>query len=190
MNKIKKVLSMIVAVFVVSASAYAVEVSVGASLGGGLSFLRGEDTAYLDSLYTPLYGEKLAGNFALTTDVMVEFMPFLALETGLGFDIVDSISYQGAEIANGAQANFQKFLHLNIPIMLRGQYEYSLGVKYVSIGIKANLPMTSMDYAFTSRGNNEEGTPIYDDTTILSASPFYLDIAFAVGQEFRLGDAN
>ncbi len=175
----KKFLCMMIAIFMLSTSVYAIEVSAGASLGAGLSFLMGGDVETLDNMYEPLFGNKSGCNFGITVDVMIEFLPFLALETGLALDFFDNVGYQGAEIANGSQFNFQKFLHLNIPLMLRAQYD--LGVTYASIGLKMAFPTASSSYAFSTRGNNNtDDNSIYQAVDILKAAPFYLDIAFAI----------
>jgi len=138
MMKIKKLLLVFVTLFAFSASSYAVEVSLGYSVGGGLSFSeKREDVA-----------NEVEWNFRNSIDVMFEFIPYLALETGLEIKFLETIGVS----------------KWSIPLMLRGQYEYNLGVTYASAGVKFALLNAYTD--------------------------FTMDASFAIGQEFRLGDAN
>jgi len=179
----KKVIFVMIAMFAISTAIYAVEVSVGASIGLGPTFLRGEDAKTLDEMYRKAYGEPMGVHFYPQFDVMIEFLPYLALETGLGSKVISAVSYQETGNPNSEQANFQKFLNINVPLMLRGQYEYSLGVSYISVGVRLGFDVLGFDYHFSSDLDGSQ-------ETILEGSPFNMDIAFAVGQEFRLGDAN
>ncbi len=183
----KKIIAVMIAMFTIGTSVYALEVSVGASVGLGPSFLRGEDAKTFDKMYSTVYGKPMGVNFYPQLDVMVEFLPFLALETGLGSKIISTVSYQDTNNPDSVQANFQKFLNFNIPIMIRGQYEYSLGVTYASVGVRLGFNLIGSDYHFLS--GLPEGSST-EEASLFKSSPFNMDIAFAVGQEFRLGDAN
>ena len=140
MKRTKKLLFVLIALFAISSASYAFEFSLGYSIGGGLSFLEKEENVENKELW----------GFRNSIDLMFEFIPYLALETGLEIKFIES-----------SDSSVSKW---SVPLMLRGQYEYNLGVTYASAGVKFALLNAYTD--------------------------FTMDASFAVGQEFRLGKAN
>ena len=169
----KKTLLLTVLILSITSMAYSYEISVGGSFGAGLPILRGDNVELPDDI------SKLATKTKV--DVMIEFMPFLALETGLGFK-TSSLTQEfdeGGQTLKSVTGRKEIF----IPIMARGQYEYNLGVSYISAGVNLGFPV---DHYSTGYLNDEE---IDKDRDSDSAS-FTMDIAFAVGTEFRIAKSH
>ena len=181
MNKIKNLLCVMIAIFAFSASSYAVEVSVGGSLGGGIPVMRGDFRDTITETAEKISGRDKPSSYliASTIDVMIEILPYLAIETGLGYD-EGGIWYLEKNNATHSRVIFNNS-KLYIPLMLRAQYEYKLGVTYASVGVK---------FAFPEGDDFLSITEPLDDNYGMLNSDFAMDVAFAIGQEFRLGDAN
>ena len=167
----KKTLLLTVLILSITSMAYSYEISVGGSFGAGLPILRGDNVELPDDI------SKLATKTKV--DVMIEFMPFLALETGLGFKTSTfSIPTNDKEGFNYSRKE------IFIPVMARGQYEYDLGVSYISAGVNLGFPV-SKNYAYeTLDGEDTEGRGG------AASSSFTMDIAIALGTEFRLGTSH
>ena len=180
--RLDKLFCVMIALLTINTAAYAIEVSVGASFGAGMPIFRG--TNYKDTIdgIKHQFPDAKKTTFTLIPqiDVMIEFIPFLALETGLGFKY-STLKY--VETLDRAEIDVSYTRSkIYIPIMLRGQFEYSLGVTYISAGIKLGFPVSDYDVTALKDLN-------YSDQTFehsIDASPFTLDIAFALGQEFRI----
>ena len=168
----KKTLLLTVLILSITSMAYSYEISVGGSFGAGLPILRGDLELADDT-------SKLATKTKV--DVMIEFMPFLALETGLGFKTSTfSTPIDGVATAESIMSRKEIF----IPVMARGQYEYDLGVSYISAGVNLGFPV-SKDYTYaTLDGETVEGRGGVE------SSSFTMDVAFALGTEFRLGTSH
>lgn len=166
----KKLLCVMIVLFSVSAVSHAIEVSVGGSLGGGIAFLRGDNA---DTM--PDSDEAFA--MQIQANVMLQFMPFLALETGVGYG-GSEINYSTSTLGINTKITLAR-AQVYIPLLVRGQYEYDLGVTYASAGVKLNIPIME-DFWKVKVGDATA-------TTLLGKAPFIVDIAFAVGQEFKLG---
>ena len=106
-------------------------------------------------------------------------MPFLALETGLGFKTSTlSVPYGGK-----VEKHYSR-KEVFIPVMARGQYEYDLGVSYISAGVNLGFPVAKNYFYGTVDGEEVDG-----DGGVES-SGFAMDVALALGTEFRLGTAH
>ena len=189
--KLNKLLCIIIALIVVNTSAYALDISLGGSFGAGGPIFRGLD--YKKSMGNVDLLKETFPNFKKTTfaivpqvDLMLEFIPFLALETGLGFKYSTlnySDSIQAGDIKAGGKIATRS--EIFIPVMLRSQFEYKLGVTYISTGLKIGIPVS--DYLL-----QENEYPSFNKKKIIiaKASVFTLDIAFAVGQEFKIANSH
>ena len=195
MKKMILVLSMML----IASSVYAIEYSVGLTAPGfGVGILQG-DTAkqYTDFLESGAMGTEVKKVFspsfapAVQLDFMVELLPFLAIETGLGWTY-SSIIYESEEIGGYMyQANIVRN-ELTIPIMIRGQYEADKFVGYASVGVKLGIPL-SKHYMYgkilkdgkeidETKKPREDADPTYSDMA--------MDIAFALGGEYRITGAH
>ena len=194
MKKIKKLMFVFVfvALFAFSAVSYGVEVSVGFSVGAGLPIFRGEYVVdYLKGIDDVLSTiEEDSRNTSRVTldnrvDVMVTFLPYLALETGVGYKFsyyrTSGVGSQGL-IMRTAIAEISRS-GIYIPLMLRGQYEYKIGVTYLSAGVKVGF--SGMNYHTLKEYSGILGLDNLSQGTIKS-SPISLDVAFSLGQEFKV----
>ncbi len=177
----KKILLAILTIFIISMSSYAIEYSLGASVGVSPAYLRGSDELYYSSVAEILSGDNDPYRFGYVPSVnfMIEPLAFLAIETGVAWETI-FISYSGM-----SNISFNKS-QISIPISLRGQYEYKLGVTYASVGLKFGIPLSQYFLDDSSRYSS-----IFSESSIsIENSSFSMDVIFAIGQEFRLGDAN
>ena len=187
MKRIKNLLCVMMAMFALGTTAQAVEISVGASSGFGVPFFRGKDAkGFVSALETMSGTDKPLVSIAIPAriDLMVEILPFLALETGIGYDNV-GMMYATTFGFLGESTFVINKSQIYIPVMLRGQYEYEMGLTYASVGVKLGIPLGDeylggFEGLFASTG----------DVLSLKTSKFSMDVSFAIGQEFRLGDAN
>ena len=188
MKKIKKLLFVFVAMFTFSTVSYALETSIGIFWGGGSSVNRGEAVDEFSSIMEAL-GLNTGGGGGLVPqiNVMLEFTPFLALETGVEVNIGLGEIYS-TDPKNSLFPFLSKDhigfgrIGLGVPIMVRGQYEWSRVLVYGSVGPKI-FGIVSGDYVTA----NEEFKYILE---MVEERYFSIDMAFALGVEFRLGDAN
>ena len=199
--RFSKILLIIVFLFSVSTTVYAVEISVGGSAGGGLPIVRGQDYAdrfagFMDLGYKY---KRCRAPIAIVSqfDVMFQFIPYLALETGLGFKYsTEQLAFHNGPGTDpgGSDNNYYIWQRsqVHIPIMLRGQYEYELLnyqlVTYFSAGAKFGVPVFQ-DYileGYTDSVWNENNQV----KNSYKSSNFALDVAFALGQEFKIGTSH
>ncbi len=186
--RLRKILCTIITLFVISTASYAIEVSIGTSLGAGFPIFRGATyNAYSTSINT-LYpnAEKLGYSLNMPTiDVMVEILPAFAIETGLGYRYS---TWQNSYTNLGVNTidSFTRS-ELYIPIMLRGQSKYGIGMTYVSAGIKMGFPLSS-SYAVKKTYSSDEQFLV--GVIDAAAAKFVLDASFAVGQEFKLAEVH
>ncbi len=189
----KRIVSVLILVAIAVTPVLAIDISVGASLGLGLPFLRGSDyeeaqktlDAFVDAGGS-LDESKLA--FAPQIDAVISMIPFLSLETGVGFlssKETQSVSVMGATV----DTEFMRS-EIVIPTMIRCSYEYPMqlgmataGVTYLSVGTKLGIPLGSY---MTSKAD----LPAVGIDQEIDAAPVVLDLAVAVGQEFKLGEKN
>jgi len=170
-----------------AAKAHAIEISIGASSGFERSIFRGSDANVFGNL------NDLDHQSDIQFDVMVEILPFLALETGIGYSHTKITDYDvdmsfhpdfpfgGGMDIDINEGNIVFFKHgFTIPIMLRGQYEFSRVLIYGSVGPKLFIPIS--DYVYKVSSDFPAG--------FFKNSNFVLDLGFALGVEFRVGDAN
>lgn len=168
--------------------AEAQEVSFGFS-GPGLGFnvLRGDYAEAIEDAADLNDADKIAFSFApaFQVNLMFEFAPSFALETGIGFGY-SAVSYT-APNSSLLEDGIEIYLKagVSIPIMLRLQHESKRSVIYLSVGPKFIIPFLN-DYAFRYLNLSA----LTDGTTILKNNDFGLDIGFAIGGEIRLLDAN
>ena len=195
--KLKNILCIITSLLTINTVAHAVEISVGGSLAFGLPIVRGEDyeerfKGFMDLGYK--YKRcRLPFTLAPQFDIMFQFMPYLALETGLGFKYsTEQVAFHngpGSSDVGGSDNNFYiwRKSQIYIPIMLRGQYEYKIGITYFSAGVKLGIPMADyISEGYTDSVWNEVNQVKND----YKSAPFALDIALALGQEFKLATSH
>ncbi len=195
--KLNKLLCVMIALLAINTSLYAVEISVGASFGAGMPIFHGTDATDMVKSINEVVKEnpdvmkKITFNLVPQVNVMFEFIPFLALETGVGFKYSTFNYTQKFGDMDTISATTRSEIY--IPVMLRGQFEYRLGVTYLSAGVKLGIPISAYqtqsgkDYNYDT-GNIEEIKG--DDAIMIKAAPFTLDIAFALGQEFRIATSH
>ena len=177
MKKIMKLLFVFVALFAFSTVSYGVEFSLGGSFGGSIPFFRGSDSKDFTSILEATSGDRKPdrGGFHYQADLMLEFNPYFAIETGLGYTM-SSINYNDERLITVDNQN------LYIPLMLRGQYEWTRNTFYASVGVKLGFPM-----------GREYLSGIYIQpilTPSIEKSTFSMDASFAIGSELRIGKAN
>ena len=183
-KRIKNLLCVMIVMFAFSASSYAVEYSLGFSTGGGLPIFRGEDFGDydkgIDDLISSLDDDPLKRKITIDTslDVMVAFLPYLALETGVGFKNSIYLRSGVGMLATSVNSTFSRN-EVYVPIMVRGQYEYKIGVTYLSAGVKLGFGLADYEtYTVSILGIGQQGT--------IKSSPISLDVAFSLGQEFKV----
>ncbi len=206
----KKLVAVLAAMFVVSTAAYALDLSVGVSGGAGIPFLRGdfademdkgmEESNKMDGI--SVKDSALSWNAQL--DVLLTFMPFLALETGVGFSSSSktyTTTYSDSSDKSETEMEFKfQRMQVYIPIMARGQYEYEVGglgmLSYLSAGVKLGIPVADF-YTMEYTKYIENGVDLLKDftddqkkVTMAEAAGFTMDISFAIGQEFKLADVH
>ena len=186
MKRVKNLLCVMIAMFVFSASSYAVEYSLGFSVGGGSPIFRGEDdfSKTIDDVISGLDGDpfKMEGTFDASMDVMVSFLPYLALETGIGYKYSSYMRMgSGTGLLATTLTGSISRSELYIPIMVRGQYEYKIGVTYLSAGIKMGFGLSDNYLTITETIGFLGGIQ-----STIESSPISLDIAFSFGQEFKV----
>ena len=190
--KLNKLLCVMIALLAINASAYAVEVSLGFSTGGGLPIMRGKDfadyTKNIDDVISDFGGNttKMTLAFDSSIDVMVGFLPYLALETGLGFknSLYGVFGTASQGLVKTTIDSISSRREIYIPVMLRGQYEYKIGVTYASVGVKLGFGLSdvyntqTISVSIIGVGDAWKGT--------IKTSPVSLDVAFSLGQEFKV----
>ncbi len=188
MKKVFLALAVVFTLVTTSVNAYAVEVSLGTSFQPlGFNFLRGSDArSFINDMKSDGLESTLDLLFESRIDVMIEILPYLALETGIGqrlsMNFYDgTIPIVEGVLEAGARTTIQR-LEFTVPIMIRGQYEFERQLLYASVGVKLGIPMTN-SYVTTSM-------PLFDIEEDLLDSKFSMDVSFALGLEGRLGDAN
>ena len=184
MKKMILVLSMML----ISANAYAFGLSMGLSAPGfGLSFLRGDHAERMvKNLEDSGMKEKSAFSFApaVQLDLMIELLPFFAIETGIGWTI-SSIIYEYETASVKEELTIERN-ELTIPIMLRLQHQIGSLLGYAAVGVKIGMPQSEI-YMYKkvfeddrlSRSENYE-----------YSSEITLDVAFAVGFELNILDSH
>ena len=193
MKKIFLVLSMMF----ISVNIYGVETSIGLSTPGfGLGFLRGSDAKrIIDNLeespatgvsgYEKVFGLSLSP--AVQLNVMVEFLPFIAIETGVGWR-TSSIIYKHEQNYIRTDVTFTRN-EIIVPIMLRFQHEFERFVIYGSAGVLLGIPL-SKTYEFRHVFLSDNISEAFSNTNDYNSSPFNMDVSFALGGEFRVASAH
>ncbi len=196
--KLNKILCVIIALFAINRAVHAVEISVGGSLAGGFPIVRGKDYSDRFKGFMELgYKYKrcrMPFTLAPQFDVMFQFIPYLALETGLGFKYsTEQLAFHngpGSSKPGGSDNNFYiwKRSQVYIPIMLRGQYEYKIGATYFSAGVKLGFPVVE-DYI--SEGHTDSvWNEVNQVKSNYKSALFVLDIALSLGQEFKIATSH
>lgn len=195
-----KKIFLVLSIMLISTSIYAIEVSVGFSAPGiGLGILRGDGVLNAANLATERSGssegmeQKLTISFApaFQTGIMIEVLPFLALETGIGYTM-STVMYEneyittvnGATVDASAQLLFTK-TEITIPFMFRLQHEFRRFVMYGAVGVKLGIPV--------SKGYLSEQTLIDGVLNVYfpeDASSVSMDISFSLGGEFRIASSH
>ncbi len=191
----KKKISVLVLFIVMVSASFAVDFSIGTSFGIGFPNLRGSDyEKTIDEM--DIAEAKDPGldfddeeiSLSPRIDVLMEFTPYLALETGLGFKYSQEY-YDAVSAAGKIKFKFNR-TELYIPIMLRGQIPYAInagfltgGLTFLSAGVKLGTGFG--DYYEAEVVSLTE--PRYENN---KAAPFIMDIALSLGQEFKLGSSH
>ena len=193
MKKIFLVLSMMF----ISVNIYGVETSIGLSSPGfGLGFLRGSDAKKIigDLKKSPSSGisgfEKVLGlslSPAVQLNLMIEFLPFIAIETGVGWR-TSTIAYKQEASDTRIELTFRRN-EIIVPIMLRFQHEFKRIVVYGSAGVLLGIPL-SQTYEFRHVFLSDKLSNPFSNTNDYNASTFNMDVSFALGGEVRVGRAN
>ena len=190
MKKIKKLMFVFVAMFTFSTVSYALETSIGLSWGIGGTVNRGEASDDFNAIMEGLGLNSSGLPLVLVpqVNVMLEFTPFLALETGVEVNFSVAYTYATDSDENTLfpflsrkTIGFHRYA-VGVPIMVRGQYEWSRVLVYGSVGPKI-FGIVSGNYA-TGDEEFKDYLDMFEDRY------FSIDMAFALGVEFRLGDAN
>jgi len=197
-------LSMAFAFVTTHASLYAVEVSIGVSAPGiGVSIMRGDGVDKIlnaaNAASAVLGGDDLQKivpvSFApaFQIDVMIEFLPNIALETGIGYSISTAMYQEKfdanvdgtvTELGSKLQVMFKQ-AEIVIPVMLRGQYEFERFLMYGAVGAKLGIPV-SKGYLLSQTLTDDDLKVDFSE----NASTVNLDIAFALGGEYRIANAH
>lgn len=162
---------------------YSFEISIGSSLLGiGFGVFRGEYAKIIENEAknrdTKLNTSSISFMPIIQVDVMFELLPFLALETGIGF----GVSSYSAEVKerNTPEYVFTRS-EFRIPIMIRGQFELERLVFYGAFGTKLGIQLSENYTTVKNETANSKNI-----TEIKNARGFTVDVAFAVGGEFRV----
>ncbi len=193
---VKKILCVIATMFAISTSVYAIELSVGASVGLGAPLFKDLDTD-LDTGLTsiPTLDEKSKLYYKFQLDVLIEFNPFFALETGFGFSgATMTQSYTSSSTTYESEYKYTP-QQVYLPVMARGQIGYNgiadlYMVTYGAAGAKVGLPVGNLStYKIKSTVSSGDTATTYDGKAE-NNSFMVLDVAIAVGQEVRLGNSH
>ncbi len=181
----KKMLMVVVVLCMVSAM-FAVDFSIGGKVGLGVPVLRGADAeAYVDAIPTDADKQDIAFTFGI--DALLEFTPFFALETGLGFIATGSTYTIGEALTASYFYQSAARGELYIPVLVRVQTEYDMGsiggVTYFAAGAQIGINVINDDNGYMSMSFGKD----YTETKLTDASPINVDIPVAIGQEFRFG---
>ena len=167
---------------------HAFEFSIGISSPGfGLGFLRGSDADnIIDTLETAGFERDFGLSLFPLAQVNLAFMfetpagGSVGLETGIGYGM-STVKYKG-DISGAQVSVLAKREGLIIPILYRGQYEFSRGTIYALTGPTFVIPMTSR-YASVET----DSADVLVGTGISSLETrFSVDLGIAIGGEFRI----
>ncbi len=187
----KKIVCIAILVTIALTGVFAIDLSVGGSMGLGLSFLGGDDYDEYDEAYKTLESAGLTVDesrlaFSPQFDVLVAFTPRFSLETGIALlhsKESREFNYMG-EILNMEATRTQ----LTVPALLRTSFEYpvslgkiSAGITYFSAGVKMGIPIDTY-----MKQRIKTSSPPIDAKPEIDSAPFVLDFAIAIGQEFRI----
>ncbi len=196
-----KLLLLCLIIVVIPKTLYTIDLSIGFSFGAGAPVMYGEDFDSYKKYYENNYQYlKLYGYTLLIPqiDLMLECSPFFAIELGLGYKLStykvkyeihdDADEYSSAYSYDYIISHTKNYIY--IPLMLRGQYQYSLGVIYLSTGVKFGFPVGST-YT-TSFCEYTEGDFIgyFYYSGDVRPSLFLLDVSFAIGHEFNVATSH
>ncbi len=194
-----KLLCIMFLIFGITTTAHATEVSIGASMGPTIAFLRGSHSKYFVSHAEFKTGDEVPSRVSFQgrpVDVMIEFLPYLGMEFGLGIG-ASVMSYKESDVVIKGTCDASSSIRVDIervefymPLMLRAQYEYKVGVTYISAGFKFCVPM--IDYMYQYDENLKTAATVITESSsvVVKSSSFVVDASFAIGQEFRLGYSN
>lgn len=179
----KKKLILCIAIAFIAGQLVAIDYSIGISTPGfGMGILRGK-TAENQINHVEEKGYKKDFGLSLfpvaQIDFVVKFLPFLALETGVGYGM--STVFWSKEVDGTKNRFLFKKEGVVIPIMVRGFLEIGKFIVYVSMGPKLNI--------LTSGYMNQE---IGEEKQDLKAekNTFIVDLGFAIGGEYNITDAH
>ena len=123
MKKIKNLLCVMIVMFALGSTAEAVEVSVGGSAGFGVPFFRGKDAKDFTSMLENMSGSPypfMSFSIPARLDLMIEVLPFLAIETGVGYENTGMMYNLSLGLLKSSTFVINKS-QVYIPVMLRGQ---------------------------------------------------------------------
>ena len=188
--KFNKLLCAIIILLTINTAAYAIEISVGISADIGSPIFRGDDyTTYVAGLYDIGFENGHGLSYRFGVDLMVELMPFFAIETGFGYGtsrlrLNDMNISDKFPLIDSEDPLFDKTGY-TIPLMLRGQFEAGIMLLYGSIGPKFFIP--SSDYIALDYGKGGEAIL---PQGYIENNDFAIDLGFALGFEVRLGKSH
>ncbi|MGL4982465.1 MAG: outer membrane beta-barrel protein [Treponemataceae bacterium] len=182
----KKSVILGIALLCMSFSTFAMDFSVGVTAGGlGPSFIRGEELK-LAEITNSLFGATTKNNASLvfspavSANAVLEFIPYLGLEAGVGF----GISKPGYKSTMGGEEikNIYEFMELMIPIMLRFQLPVANFNIYAGVGANLNIVLSGKSSGF----DMEEGKVTVEKMEKDEYAGFVVDLVFALGAEYAI----
>ncbi|MGL4985689.1 MAG: outer membrane beta-barrel protein [Treponemataceae bacterium] len=176
----KKKLIIGVALLCMSFSTFAIDFSVGVTAGGlGPSFIRGEEYKLAKESDVKVTNDpSLVFAPAVSVNAVLEFVPFLGLEAGLGFGTAKA----GLKYTSDSETLkvYSEFTELMIPIMLRLQLPVANFNIYAGVG--ANLNIVLSGKAVSSNSDGKETIKLEKGYY----NGFVVDLVFALGAEYAI----
>ena len=188
--KLNKLLCVIIILLAINTSLYAIEISVGISADVGSPIFRGDDyIGYVASLYDMGLKNGSGFSYRVGIDLMLEIMPFFAIETGFGYGssrlrLNDMNTSDKFPLIESKDPLFDR-TGFTIPLMLRGQFESGIMLLYGSIGPKFFIPTS--DYVAV---DYEKGGEAILPQGYIENNDFAIDLGLALGVEVRLGKSS
>lgn len=186
----KKVFMLLVILVLTVVSVFAVDISIGGSLGLGFPVLRGDDYDSMKEGLASSYGkEPSISQFTIAPqfDAMFEFNDYFALETGFGYEnSKKSLKIKDSGITSIISANSNS---IQIPLIARGQIKYDLDWGFINKGITFfglgfDLGIGFGDYLVTKISGGTQNIEIVTAERL----NFIADFVITLGQEFQFAE--
>lgn len=184
----KKIIFSFLTIFVIGVNAFAVDFSIGATLGGwGPTFGRGKEYKDSTSGDTKAAGIPYSMAFAQVADVraFVDIIPYFGIEAGVGYAMKSlATKYEVGSDKYVGQFNLNQ---ISIPIFFKGQYEIANMVNvYLGVGPKFNI---NLGGNITSYLNDKKvGDEVKLEKEVYNA--FDMDLTIALGAEYKIAEVH